>query len=98
MAPTTPSSLPRVRPGSVTHGAALTFETLVEGAPAPARVRAGEDTLLRVIGGIVRLTVGAEERLLGAGDEIVVPAGAVHSFASASGEAGLVTGLRAARR
>jgi mannose-6-phosphate isomerase-like protein (cupin superfamily) len=82
---------------SATHGAALTFETLVEGAAAAGRMRAHEDTLLRVIAGIVRVTIGAEERLLGTGDEVVIPAGSPHSLASAGGEARLVTGLRPAR-
>lgn len=81
-----------------THGAALTFETLVEGDPSPPRLRVREDTLLRVIGGIVRLTIDADERLLGAGDEVVIRAGSPHSLASAGGEARLLTGFRSARR
>jgi mannose-6-phosphate isomerase-like protein (cupin superfamily) len=60
-------------------------------------MRAHEDTLLRVIAGIVRVTIGAEERLLGTGDEVMIPAGSQHSLASAGGEARLVTGLRPAR-
>jgi len=83
---------------SATHGAALTFETLVEGDAAPARLRADEDTLLRVVAGIVRLTVEAEEHLLGAGDEAIVPAGSPHSLASAGGEARVLSGLRSAGR
>jgi mannose-6-phosphate isomerase-like protein (cupin superfamily) len=82
---------------SATHGAALTFETLVEGQAVHARLRMHDDTLLRVIAGIVRVTIGAEERLLGTGDEVVIPAGAPHSLASAGGEARLVTGLQPAR-
>jgi mannose-6-phosphate isomerase-like protein (cupin superfamily) len=81
-----------------THGAALTFETLVEGEAAHVRLHSAQDTLLRVIAGIVRLTVDAEERLLGTGDEAIVPAGAPHSLASASGEARILSGLRSARR
>jgi mannose-6-phosphate isomerase-like protein (cupin superfamily) len=83
---------------SATHGAALTFETLVEGEAAPARLRASEDTLLRVVAGIIRLTVDAEERLLGTGDEAIVPAGAPHSLASAGGEARILSGFRSIRR
>jgi mannose-6-phosphate isomerase-like protein (cupin superfamily) len=86
------------RPASSTHGAALTFETLVEGEAAPGRLRVGEDTLLRVVSGIVRLTVDAEERLLGTGDEAIVPAGSPHSLASAGGEARLLSGFRSAYR
>jgi mannose-6-phosphate isomerase-like protein (cupin superfamily) len=90
----------RSTPGaaSATYGAALTFETLVEGAAAPPRLRTSEDTLLRVVAGIVRLTVEAEERLLGAGDEAIIPAGSAHSLASAGGEARVLSGLRSARR
>jgi mannose-6-phosphate isomerase-like protein (cupin superfamily) len=83
---------------SATHGAALTFETLVEGQAAHARLRMHDDTLLRVIAGIVHVTIGAEARWLKTGDEIVIPAGATHRLASAGGVARLVTGLRAVRR
>ena len=82
------------RPQAVSDGAALTFETLREGDPAPARLHAGEDTLLRVIDGLVRLTVGSEERLLGTGDEAIVPAGARHELASACGDARVMAGFR----
>jgi mannose-6-phosphate isomerase-like protein (cupin superfamily) len=88
---------PTDRPTAATHGAALTFETLVEGEAAHVRLRAAEDTLLRVVAGIVRLTVDAEERLLGTGDEAIVPAGSPHSLASAGGEARILSGVRSAR-
>ena len=97
MTPTRPGNR-TARPASATHGAALTFEILLEGEAAPSRVRSIGDTLLRVIGGIIRLTIDAEERLLGTGDEVVIPAGAPHSLASAGGEARFVSGLRSARR
>jgi mannose-6-phosphate isomerase-like protein (cupin superfamily) len=79
---------------SVSYGASLTFETLAEGEPAAIRVRPDERTLLRVIDGIVRLTIEGSETLLGIGDEAIVPAGASHSLASASGEARVVIGFR----
>lgn len=84
------------RPLTVTHGAALTFETLREGDPAPARLRPEEDTLLRVLDGLVRLTVDGEERLLGTGGEAIVPAGASHRLSSAcgGGKARVMVGLR----
>ena len=85
------------RSATVTHGSALTFETLGD-EPGAARRRPGETTLLRVINGIVRLTVDGEERLLGVGDEAIVPAGTPHSIASAGGEAGILTGFRPAAR
>jgi mannose-6-phosphate isomerase-like protein (cupin superfamily) len=82
------------RPRTVSYGAALTFETLLEGEPAPDRLRPDEDSLLRVLGGLVRLTVDGEERLLGTGDEAIVAAGARHRLASASGEARVLAGFR----
>lgn len=98
MTPLTRFARPAPRAESVTHGSALTFETLLEGGPAPARLLLDEDRLLRVVAGIVRLTVEAEERLLGAGDEAIVPAGTMHTLASAGGEARVLSGLRSARR
>ncbi len=86
------------RASSVTHGAALTFETLVEGQDAYARLRMHDDTLLRVIAGLVRVTIEAEEHWVRTGEELVIPAGASHRLASAGGVARLVTGFRAVRR
>jgi mannose-6-phosphate isomerase-like protein (cupin superfamily) len=86
------------RPSSASHGAALTFETVVEGQAAYERLRMHDDTLLRVIAGVVRLTIDAEARRLRTGDEMIIPAGATHTLASAGGAARLVTGLRAVRR
>lgn len=85
------------RCATVTHGVAITFETLGE-APMPARLRPREATLLRVIDGIVRLTLEGEERLLGIGDEVVIPAGTRHRLSSAGGEASILTGFRPAER
>ena len=83
---------------SATHGAALTFETLVEGQGVQARLRMHDDTLLRVIAGIVRVTIEADAHWLKTGDELVIPAGASHRLASAGGVARIVTGFRAVRR
>jgi mannose-6-phosphate isomerase-like protein (cupin superfamily) len=97
----TPLTRPAPRPArreSATHGAALTFETLVEGQASSTRLRMHDDTLLRVIAGIVHVTIEAETRWLKTGEEIVIPAGAPHRLASAGGVARLVTGLRAVRR
>jgi mannose-6-phosphate isomerase-like protein (cupin superfamily) len=98
MSPQTRAAHPTARSTAASHGAALTFETLVEGEAALLRLRAGEDTLLRVVAGIVRLTVDAEERLLGTGDEAIIPAGSPHSLTSAGGEARVLSGFRATRR
>ena len=83
---------------SVRHGAELTFETVAHGEDAPLRLREAEDTLLRVIDGLIRLTVDGAERLLGTGDEAIVPAGASYRLACTSGEARFVTGFRPADR
>ena len=83
------------RPSAVTHGAALDFETLYpDGDLAPVRLRPHQDTLLRVIDGDVRLTVDRDVRLLGAGEEAVVPAGTRHRVTSLEGEARVVVGFR----
>jgi mannose-6-phosphate isomerase-like protein (cupin superfamily) len=85
------------RPASstVTHGAALDFETLYpDGDLAPVHLRPHEDTLLRVIAGDVRLTVDREVRLLGVGEEAIVPAGARHRITSLEGEARVIVGFR----
>ena len=89
---------PTARTSSATHGAALTFETLVEGEDAYARLRMHDDTLLRVIAGLVRVTIDAEEHWVRTGEELVIPAGSPHRLASAGGVARLVTGFRAIRR
>jgi mannose-6-phosphate isomerase-like protein (cupin superfamily) len=86
------------RSSSATHGAALTFETLVEDQESPARLRMRDDTLLRVIAGLVRVTIDATEHRVRTGEEIVIPAGSTHRLASAGGVARLVTGVRAVRR
>ncbi len=89
---------PIARASSATHGAALTFETLVEGHDAHVRLRMHDDTLLRVIAGLVRVTIDAVEHRVRTGEEIVIPAGSTHRLASAGGVARLVTGFRPVRR
>jgi mannose-6-phosphate isomerase-like protein (cupin superfamily) len=85
-----------IRPpaSAVRYGAELTFETLAEG-PAPVRRREAEDTLLRVIDGMVLLAIDGSERLLETGDEAIVPAGAAHRLSSACARARIVVGFRA---
>ena len=80
----------------LTAGVVLTFETL-NGAEAPLRMQPSDDTLLRIIDGLVRLTVDGVERVLGIGDEAIVPAGAAHRLAALAGRARVVSGLRPAR-
>jgi quercetin dioxygenase-like cupin family protein len=86
-------------PSAVVHGAALAFETLAAGQATGVRVHLDEDTLVRVVAGIVRLTVDEAERLLGPGDEAIVPGGEPHVLAGAGDcEARFVSGWRPARR
>ena len=93
---TTSSAKASSTPAAV-HGVALTFETLAyDATPGPERMRPLEDTLLRIVDGVVRLTVGGGERLLWTGDEAIVPAGATHRLAGVGGEARIVMGFRAA--
>ena len=82
-----------------THGAVLAFETVRscrERRPAVRR-RAGDDTLLRVIDGALRLTFdGCDERLLRVGDEAIIPAGVEHRLSGLGGDARVLAGFRAA--
>ena len=87
------SSLPTTPSRPVTDGVALTFETIAEG-PAPLRINPDEATLLRVIGGIARLTTGEGERVLMPGDEAIVRPGHAHRLAAVAGEARVVMGFR----
>ena len=98
-APSTAPNLPSPARASVTHGAALHFETVgpAEEGVVPLRIRPDQDTLMRVIGGVVRLTVGDVERVLAPGDEAIVPAAHPHRIAGVGGEARYVMGFRAAR-
>ena len=80
---------------TVTHGAALDFETLYpDGDLAPVRLSPHQDTLLRVVSGDVRLTVDRAVRLLGTGEEAIVPAGTRHRITSLEGEARVIVGFR----
>ena len=74
------------------YGTTLTFETL--GSEAPLRVRPGEDTLLRVIDGVVSLRFDGDEHVLGPGGEAIVPAGFHHTMSAVSGQARIVMGFR----
>ena len=82
------------RSDSVGYGVTLTFETL--GADAPLRVRPWDDTLLRVIDGVIALRFDGEERLLSPGGEAIVPAGFHHTMCAVTGEARIVMGYRRA--
>jgi quercetin dioxygenase-like cupin family protein len=88
----------RAECASVRHGVALTFETIeaFESRPAPVRMRPWEDTLLRVIDGIVRLTTDGEERRMRIGDEVIIPAGTPHQLAGVDGAGRVVIGFRTA--
>ena len=83
-------------PAAVSYGAQLVFETLT--SEATLRFRPLEDTLLRVIDGVVCLRFDGEERLLASGGEAIVPAGFHHTLCALSGEARIAMGFRAATR
>jgi quercetin dioxygenase-like cupin family protein len=79
-----------------TYGSALTFETVevFESRPAPVRMRPWEDTLLRVLDGVLRLTTDGEERRMGIGEEAILPAGTPHQLAGVDSAAKVVLGYR----
>jgi len=89
------ASLTTSRPDSISYGVTLTFETLT--SEAGVRVRPTEDTLLRVIDGVVSLRYDGEEHLLSPGGEAIVPAGFHHTLCSVTGQARIVMGFRRAR-
>ena len=61
-------------------------------------MRPWEDTLLRVIDGIVRLTTDGDERRMGVGDEAILAAGTPHQLAGVGGSARVGIGFRSAAR
>ena len=79
-----------------TYGTALTFETVetFESRPAPVRMRPWENTLLRVLDGVLRLTTDGEERRMGIGEEAILPAGTPYQLAGVDRPAKLVLGYR----
>ena len=81
-------------PATVSYGAQLTFETLTD--EASLRFQPLQDTLLRVIDGVVRLTTDGEERRMECGDEAILPAGTPHQLAGVGGMARVVIGFRTA--
>jgi quercetin dioxygenase-like cupin family protein len=91
---------PQLRPVAGSHGVALTFESFdpAAAADAPVRVRPAEDILLRVIDGLVRLTVASEDRVLGIGDEVIIAAGTAHRLTGVAGRGRIVMGFRPAVR
>lgn len=84
---------PVAAPALARHGAELTFETL-SAWPVEVRHHPHHTTLLRVIAGRVRLAMDNAERLLGSGDEAMIPAATAHRLESVGGEARVVIGFR----
>lgn len=82
-------------PAATAHGAQLIFETLT--AEVTLRLRPHEDTLLRVIDGVIELRFDGDEQLLGPGGEAIVPAGFHHTLCAVSGQARIVMGYRQPR-
>jgi hypothetical protein len=79
-----------------TFGTSLTFETVeaFESRPAPVRMRPWENTLLRVLDGVLRLTTDGEERRMSIGEEAILPAGTPFQLAGVHGDARIVVGYR----
>lgn len=65
-----------------TDGALLRLETRNPpgGTAEPLHVHPRQETRAEIVSGSLRFVVGGKERLLGAGDDIVIPAGAPHRF------------------
>jgi quercetin dioxygenase-like cupin family protein len=97
MAETDPNTLVNPFTGQVIRLVELTDERLVMesiyqvgGAPAPPHLHPDQEERFEVIEGGVRSNVGGEERILRAGDELVVPAGTMHDFGGLPDESGTV--------
>ncbi len=78
---------------AVSYGSTLYFEDLEASAPRP-RMRPAELTLLRVVAGSVGLRVHGAVRLLAAGEEAIIDAGASHTIEPIGGPARILTGFR----
>lgn len=96
-APTTTTVDSRSDPASVSYGARLVFEDLSDEL-APLRLRRDEETLVRVVAGVVRLDTGHAQRLLEVGAEAIIPAGTQHRMSSVCGVARIVSGFRPSPR
>ena len=85
-------------PAGVSYGTTIWFETVgpSDGPGALLRIRPDEDTLVRVIHGTLRLTIGGVERVLVPGGEAIVRAGRPHRVSGVGGEAQFMMGFRTA--
>jgi quercetin dioxygenase-like cupin family protein len=95
--PTHPEPLINPFTGQVIRFVEQTEERLVMestyragGAPAPPHFHPDQEEHFSVIEGSVRSNVGGEERVLTAGDELLVPAGTMHDFGGVEHEGGSV--------
>jgi quercetin dioxygenase-like cupin family protein len=71
-----------------TGGKLLRFRQFVRAghAPVPAHIHGSQEERFVVLSGRMGVGSGGQERILEAGEEIVVPAGTPHTFLNASGE------------
>ncbi len=97
MAQPDPNTLVNPFTGQVIRLVELTGEHLVMesiyqagGAPAPPHFHPEQEERFEVIEGGVRANVRGEERVLRAGDELLVPAGTMHDFGGLADESGTV--------
>ncbi len=68
--------------GEDTHGALLRMETVnpPTGTAEPTHVHPRQETRAEVVSGALRFVVAGQERLVGPGESIVIPAGTPHHF------------------
>ena len=78
---------------AVSYGSSLYFED-IDATDRRPRIRAAEQTLLRVVAGCVGLSVHGTVRLLATGEEAIIDAGASHTIESVGGPARILTGFR----
>jgi quercetin dioxygenase-like cupin family protein len=74
------------------NGNGLVMESIYQagGSPAPPHFHPDQEERFEVIEGGVRANVGGEEKILRAGDELLIPAGTLHDFGGLPDESGTV--------
>jgi quercetin dioxygenase-like cupin family protein len=70
------------------HGELLRIETVnpPSGTPEPMHVHPRQETSAEMVSGSLRFVVAGEERRIGPGERIVIPAGVPHRFENDGGE------------
>jgi mannose-6-phosphate isomerase-like protein (cupin superfamily) len=88
------------RSGADTRGALLEVESTWSGAGdlPPARYHPGQDERFEIVEGRLRVLIDGAERVLGPGDVVDVPCGAVHAMTAVDGPARAIWQTRPALR